>query len=81
MITFKLTVLFGLLKLSVCPRIFIDYDLGDQHPLILNLISRHEFHDLLAEDASRLVAGTLPFKYGMVEQGLLSTSLFFPQFD
>lgn len=45
------------------PKYFVNYDLGDQHPLILNLTSRHEFCNLLAEDASRLIAGTSPFKW------------------
>lgn len=57
---FKLKMLFGPLKLSVCLSIFIGYDLGDQHPRILHLIRRHESHNLSAEDASRFTAGPLP---------------------
>lgn len=54
--TVMVNLLFGLLKLNICLSIFIDYDLGDQHPLILILVSQHEFHHLLTEDASRQAA-------------------------
>lgn len=73
---FKLTILFEKLKLNICLSIFTDYGLGDEHPVNLNLISRHEFRNLLAEDATRLAADTPLFAW-MAEQGLSSTFFFF----